>query len=430
MKASLDRVRGQNPRTPEECKAVRDVLIADMDVYRTYAAEIETELNSFNVATETMQASALLIGWLTSPATKSGFVPAPGRGCLDYTTRLFDAGSKPALEGSGTIFPTLCTAYVDLAVQIGAPLAALRPLRKVIEKVHGAELTAPSVDLLRLCIESKAYHLALPCVDLHLKDIGSKPFHKKLLSAKHFLTFWVYAAQVCLALKYDEKAERCLLAALACPASGFSAIHVDALTLYNFCKLKSSGSMPVLPKFAPQDLDKAHAATGGKLVAEYMKLHVDGQLEPIENFLEAKQAELEGEKLLGLVKQALWKLRLQKLKGLSDVYSAVTLKEAVERAEAGLDEAQLEASLFHLITRGDINAKISKRDGSVSFAPPKSNTAALPKLVQGMEQLVGLAKQISALEMECASSQVYLERTVNFEAERPEAAVDADQADV
>eukprot|EP00451_Oxyrrhis_marina_P015574 CAMPEP_0204330338 /NCGR_PEP_ID=MMETSP0469-20131031/14844_1 /ASSEMBLY_ACC=CAM_ASM_000384 /TAXON_ID=2969 /ORGANISM="Oxyrrhis marina" /LENGTH=48 /DNA_ID= /DNA_START= /DNA_END= /DNA_ORIENTATION= len=48
MKASLDRVRGQNPRTPEECKAVRDVLIADMDVYRTYAAEIEAELNSFN----------------------------------------------------------------------------------------------------------------------------------------------------------------------------------------------------------------------------------------------------------------------------------------------------------------------------------------------------------------------------------------------
>ncbi len=275
----------------------------------------------------------------------------------------------------------------------------------------------------KLCIKSKCYQHALQVIDHPTTSF------KKYTSPMDIVSYLYYKGLIYLGLKRYADAEGQFRLVLSFPSHIVHKVHCEAykkliiLTLLKVAngQIPAAGTMSRVKNVFPKDVNimlKQRLEHGFPLYQKLAEtfLNRDKPLE-FEELFRLGQKEFTEDKNWGLVKKLAKvyrePLRLRLVEH-ADTY--LTLKNSEIDTSTyleGVPNANLEATVFGMITSGQVKAKLDAKQAMISFIDAGQDSTYLP-LVEELEQqnirIIELMKQAQQVDSGIRMSKEYLKR--------------------
>jgi len=310
--------------------------------------------------------------WLL--AAKSESVPNEETDWFISTAIKFLQESEASCLSSCALqFSKICQNLAMASITSGRTKSAIAPLRAAIGKFRPSpdSLTPVHASFLQVCLKAKMYHVAKPVVEQRIIEVDAKATG---LLPRDVLLFFLYSGRVQIGLKNFPAAQHCFQQALTMPCTCVNAIMVEAYKKYVLVSLLACGSLPLLPKYTSQ-LVQRHVKN---LCAKYESLATVYATHSSSDFAQAIEESLEllrADGNEGLAKQCLQSLSTGNIARLTQTYVTLSLEDiAVSAQLQNAEEAEMK--VLDMIARGQIFARINQADGMVSFLenPEEYNT--------------------------------------------------------
>lgn len=253
----------------------------------------------------------------------------------------------------------------DAAVASGTVQAAVLPLRAAVRLLQRGDthvLTAAHGPFLRVAIRAKAYgvaarEIAPPAYEVQGKDDG--------MGVLDYLVACYYSGIVFAAARQYGRAVESFQHAVTAPSQSLSAVQVAAYKKLVLCQLIGTGTFVDVPQ---RMTSREVYSSMGRNCREYAALLQAARTNPQafhEAVLRAERA-LRADGNLGLARLARDSLLRFSVVRLTDTYVTLSLAD-MARASHLSGPGEAERVVRDMIADGAISARISKRDGMVSF---------------------------------------------------------------
>lgn len=320
-----------------------------------------------------------------------------------YAQQLIKDGSLMQIQIDAKKFGIVTREMLQCYHDLKEPIRAIKPLQLAITRLNAKDhLTPQHAQLTLACIWSKTYKVAIPYLDAFVFQID--PQLTGVRSEDTRLYFY-YGAICYIAGKHWIQAGQFLETVISSPALMPSAIQVDAYKKYVLVSLIHKGEVPQLPRTTSQQVSRACK----QLAGAYEELATSFQTRSYED---AHKCVENGEEVfirdhnMGLVRQALSALHDLNIKALTKTYMTSTLKDISDQTT--LPPQQVEVRILKLVEKGQLSAKIHKKEGYVAFQEQEGSYAS-PEMVSFLETqikntlaihtwVVGLDRNIEAGE--------------------------------
>jgi COP9 signalosome complex subunit 3 len=332
---------------------------------------------------------------------------------LDATASFLQACDTDQVRMDPQRFAAVCSAFRTHGVALNRPKRCILPLRAAIEALHaGPGSIAPAhADLFQVCLLSKCY----PAADPFLGFDGPLTVDptKTGVAATDVLLYCYYGGMLEIGHRRYSRAMELFLTALTAPTHVMNAITVACLKKYILVALLHLGSVPSLPKYAPQPVMRAYKTdcaaytelsklatavssgvstatagasangalgegsrgvlsnnnAGGDIAGSSSKKGgpYDGEMAALERFAMSRSDVWLADNNAGLVKLVLDCARRRRIEALTRTYSSLPLVRLA--ALTGLPHQDaVEAEVLRMVDEGRMFGRISCRDGMVAFA--------------------------------------------------------------
>eukprot|EP00933_Yihiella_yeosuensis_P027661 TRINITY_DN21563_c0_g1_i1.p1 TRINITY_DN21563_c0_g1~~TRINITY_DN21563_c0_g1_i1.p1 ORF type:complete len:453 (-),score=103.65 TRINITY_DN21563_c0_g1_i1:96-1454(-) len=396
------------------------------------AAQIDEALQSLDPTQHTLGITFMLVAQFNAEAFGSE------KGTFNYICNFLQVAQENQVKKVVNSFTFLCKSFAQMAINNGqqAMLRSLIPLRCALQLLqpNPETLTPIHSEFIRVCLKSKAYHLAERVLDQPIFDIahsnsgggGSSSSSSGHMTPQSFLSYFYYGAMVRIGTREYTKALQLLLVCLTCPSTCLSAIQVDAYKKYVLISLKAHGELKPLPSYSPQILQRFAKSTSVSLsyVLEITEAFKKKDPAALDRILQDKLAAIQADQNVGLVKQVISSLLRHKVQTLTKTYLILSLSEIAEKVGLTGDGhpnplQEAEALLFDMISNGEINARIDHSTGEnpmVSFEDEEDqmDVAMVAKMQAKLSEILTLSSRIGAFESEVVTSEGYIRKTAQL----------------
>jgi len=301
--------------------------------------------------------------------------------------------------------------FVRIHIEQRRHIAAIQPLQHAISVLSSSpeQLTGIHAQLLKVCLLSKNYHLAMPLLDRDYFEVDARS-----VRTSDFMTFYYYGGLVCLGLKRFGRACHHFRMVFEIPATVPSMIMVEAYKKYILASLLLRGEPAVLPTTMDSSVRRQLKTS----VSVYTQLEQAFRDTPkLQELAQQHEAQYREERNEGLVKQVLRASTEQQILTLTKCYVTLSLAD-IASATSLASSQEAEEHLLRMIERGQIHAVISLQDGMVHFTQNSSKAPLLEEahhLHQHILKSMELSRRIEALHTEVTSSTEFLTKQAKTE---------------
>lgn len=311
------------------------------------------------------------------------------------------------------LFRTLCSKYTDIIVDSKEPIKGVEPLRRAIEAISPSPnyIVPQHWMLAQVAILAKCYNYGVAVFD-------SDPFHidpdATAVDARDVRLFCYYAGICYLGMKKWASAVEWLKTVIAAPAIVPSAIQVEAYRKHVLACLLAHGQVDSNPRYANAQLLR-HLKQLSQPYDELATAYSTHSTDDVHKCAEANLEVFRKDGNFGLVKQVIKSLYRRNVQRLTKTYLTLSLDDIAKQVKLS-STADAEKLILQCISRGEIFATISQKDGMVSFQenPEQYNTIqTLHLLDSNLKRTMELLRTLQRTEENVSLSTKYLEKVVS-----------------
>ncbi|KAI9596577.1 hypothetical protein BDF19DRAFT_473764 [Syncephalis fuscata] len=256
--------------------------------------------------------------------------------------------------------------------------------------------------ILELALKTRRPHLALPVLEQPIIHIDARILEKKV---EPFLLYHT-------------------MEVMTTPIYNVSAIQVAAYKKYVLVSLICHGKLVQLPQYTPSSVLRT-CRSYSSLYHEIAPLFESNSIVGLDAFLGSNRSLLKEDGNYTLAQSLLHSLRSHIIKGLTKIYSNMSLARIAN--EAGLKNAtEAEHHILKMIDARELQAQITRSgtvkqaEGTVQFGRPAAIIGQLPVGVSQsdiaalMQRIATLSETVRNTELELAASKKYIDRNTNL----------------
>lgn len=246
---------------------------------------------------------------------------------------------------------------------------------------------------------------------LLLENSNRYPQVEAYYSSKEFLEYYYYAGLIFLTTKEYSRAIRAFETVLCVPTQALSSIQVEAYKKYLFACLIVYGDVKPIPKNAAFSVSRAINSAIGE---QYQALADVRRPDPKTLYsIISAIGTLEAEGNIGLSKQALEVLPKFLLKSFTKTHITATLDNIAQTCGLNSVDA-VEATLFKMVSDGDLRARIDHQLGTVTFDSTTPRVSTAETVCRTFYKARTVWKQLENTENELLASINSTEKFLNM----------------
>jgi COP9 signalosome complex subunit 3 len=309
-------------------------------------------------------------------------------------------------------FRVICQRYTDILMDTKEYIKGILPLRRAIEAIRPtqASITPQHYMFVVLCVLAKAYPYAAPVLDQDAYNIEPE---QTQLESRDVRLYLYYGGVAYCGLKQWTKAIDFFKAVISAPAIVPSAIMVEAYKKYVLASLLAHGQVDSVPRYTTSALLR-HLK---QLCAPYDELATAYQTHSTDDLHKCAESNHEAfvkDATMGLVKQVIQSLYRRNIQRLTRTYITLSLDDISKNVKL-TNKEEAERFVLECISRGEIFASVSQKDGMVSFneSPEQYDTnITLRDLDEKLHHTMSLTATLQEVDEQVALSQKYIEKTL------------------
>eukprot|EP01087_Luapelamoeba_hula_P013705 TRINITY_DN392_c0_g1_i1.p1 TRINITY_DN392_c0_g1~~TRINITY_DN392_c0_g1_i1.p1 ORF type:complete len:450 (-),score=80.74 TRINITY_DN392_c0_g1_i1:103-1452(-) len=331
----------------------------------------------------------------------------------NQVSALIESGHIQQIRLAPIKFVTVVRRYMEILLDQGAALRAVRPLRQAIFKLrpNTESLTPLHADFLQVCLLAKDYRGALPILNEEVTTLADPDAYG--FKPRDLLRFYYYSAMVHIGLKEFAKAIEALRQGLATPAVVLSTIMVESYKKYVLVSLLHQGTVNPLPKYTSPTVQR-HLKSTCPVYQDFANAYGTNSTDEVHK-VAAEHAEVfQKDNNFGLVKQCIQALYRSNIKRHTKTYLTLSLDQIAQSVKLA-NAKEAERFVLKMIESGEIYATINQKDGMVSFSdnPEQYNDSnMLNQLDAQIKSSISIAQKLREMDKDIAASTLYLQKTI------------------
>jgi len=341
-----------------------------------------------------------------------------GKRLLQVTRNFLECFDPQQIQLVPQHFANLSFLFCEYLLKRKVPRLGIFPLRQAILRYgqKEGEITTLHRDFALLCLKGKFYIHSLPIITQTITTFDKS---KGTLSPIDIAVYNYYRGLLFTGLQRFEEAMGCFKMAITQPSNIIHLCFIESYKKLLLLSLITKEKPPILPRYTANRLKivlEGNLDIYKEIIDMVTKKSSDKQKK---NLNDEKKKKLEKDNNLGLFKLLVKTQNQNKLKQLKDTYLTADYKDITNQVE-GINEKEMELSIFEMIKTGDLNAKIDQKakvisylEGELSKEATTHKTAQLTQIIEAQTtEIIRLAELVRQKHESLKKSSDYIRKNL------------------